>query len=520
MEKHAYIAPRYLLYPQIMVGISGIVLLAAALLYGLEVRPGYALAAGMIVFAATVAMVVVRVRPQGRHSAWIALIPIADIVGFGVQRGSFFEPIPLAGLVMAIPLAWLAFAFPLPFTVAGVAAVSTWPLVVYSTLGIFPAAANEVVGILLYSGLGAVFAAAIVPIGRQFRREKAVSDTRASTLAAILTATENGILVVGGDGRLEVFNDAARDQLVRAGVDLSTATPARRPWHVYGADRTTRVDTASLRVGTDGVGNSRTVWVGPPGDQIAVRYVSALIDPEDPSVGTIFSASDVTELLESIEMRDTFLEVMSHELRTPLTVVMARTDQAIDEQDPIVLRERVKQIDESLTVLRDSIERLLLAHREKVSSIRDATDITLAIDEALQRVAPRAEEALVEVRVQVTRGMIAQVNARGLALIVYELLKNAIAFTRAGGFVEVRAYAGEGGPVIEVVDSGVGMSPDERRRAFERFYRAPYAKQNAIPGAGLGLSLVAAVAARSLISVELSGNSAGGTTVTLELPAH
>ncbi|MEV8358240.1 ATP-binding protein [Microbacterium sp. NPDC076895] len=111
------------------------------------------------------------------------------------------------------------------------------------------------------------------------------------------------------------------------------------------------------------------------------------------------------------------------------------------------------------------------------------------------------------------------VDTRALRAILTEVLVNAIRFTPAGGEVVVSTDVLDGrGPIVEIRDTGVGMTETERRRAFERFYRSDYARDNAIPGAGVGLSIAKKLADQAGIGIELLPSVGGGTLARLVLP--
>jgi len=103
-------------------------------------------------------------------------------------------------------------------------------------------------------------------------------------------------------------------------------------------------------------------------------------------------------------------------------------------------------------------------------------------------------------------------QADRLGIAVRNLLDNAAKFGSPDGPVEVRLRGGE----LTVRDRGPGIAPDDLPQVFDRFYRAPSAR--AVPGSGLGLSIVRQVAERHGGSVEAQAASGGGTLVRLRLP--
>jgi len=89
----------------------------------------------------------------------------------------------------------------------------------------------------------------------------------------------------------------------------------------------------------------------------------------------------------------------------------------------------------------------------------------------------------------------------------------------AGGRVVLRALALDDRVVLEVSDDGAGMSPREQEQLFERFYRAPAASEHAIPGTGLGLTIVKALVEAHGGTVAVKSAAGEGTTIRIELPA-
>jgi two-component system, OmpR family, sensor kinase len=104
-----------------------------------------------------------------------------------------------------------------------------------------------------------------------------------------------------------------------------------------------------------------------------------------------------------------------------------------------------------------------------------------------------------------------------LELAVVNLLDNAVKYTPADGTVEVRARHSGRDVVLEVADTGPGIAADELDQVWEELYRSP--RTRAVPGSGLGLALVRAVAERHGGSASVESRLGRGTAVRLVLPA-
>jgi len=111
-----------------------------------------------------------------------------------------------------------------------------------------------------------------------------------------------------------------------------------------------------------------------------------------------------------------------------------------------------------------------------------------------------------------------QGDAGRLGQTLDNLISNALKFTPAGGRVDVRVIDRRDRVVIEVADTGLGISEADQRRLFERFYRTESAQEAAIPGVGLGLSISKAIVEGHGGTIQVASEEGRGTTFTIELP--
>ena len=105
-----------------------------------------------------------------------------------------------------------------------------------------------------------------------------------------------------------------------------------------------------------------------------------------------------------------------------------------------------------------------------------------------------------------------------IAELLENLLSNALKFTPAGGSVDVRVAPQTGAVVLEVADTGIGISTDDQRHLFERFFRSK--RTQAAPGVGLGLAIVKAIAQAHGGRVTVESREQAGATFRVSLPAR
>ncbi len=220
---------------------------------------------------------------------------------------------------------------------------------------------------------------------------------------------------------------------------------------------------------------------------------------------------------------------MSHELRTPMNAIVGFSDILRNErfgpiQNPRYL-EFAADINDSAQHLLDLINNLLdLAKLEAGGfDIRDAEPVEVedAIEMAVRLLRPLATQQDVAVRIQIDMPHLhIMAIERMLRQILINLLSNAIKFTPAKGEVTIALRSNAAGDaVVEVRDTGIGMSPADIRAAFMPFGQVNSMLSRKHAGTGLGLPLAKAMVELNHGRLELRSAPGEGTTVTLSFPA-
>lgn len=230
-------------------------------------------------------------------------------------------------------------------------------------------------------------------------------------------------------------------------------------------------------------------------------------------------------LVEADRLKDEFVALISHDLRTPLTSIIGYVELAMDSSlTPKLDKERrsylevvsrnsarlVRLVDDLLFVARVQAGRLVLDTSEI-----DLGEVAL---EAVEEARPRAEQAGLAISFLGDNPVHIEADRGRLFQLLDNLISNALKFTPAGGRVDVRALSSSEGAVLEVSDTGIGLSPGDTERIFERFFRTAEAVTEQIPGTGLGLFIVRAIAEAHGGSISASARDGGGTTFRIRLP--
>jgi len=220
-----------------------------------------------------------------------------------------------------------------------------------------------------------------------------------------------------------------------------------------------------------------------------------------------------------------FLSRMSHELRTPLNAIigfaqllqMDRSSVFGDEQ-----RRRVNLIEKAgqhlLSMLGDVLDLSRIEAGDLPLSI-EAQDVDLLADDALSMVGAQARHSQIRIDTHgVGSHVYAQADRVRLRQVLVNLLSNAIKYNRAGGTVQLRARRAGNEVLIEVQDSGIGMSPEQQAQLFQPFNRLGV-EQSGIEGTGIGLVIVHKLVSLMGGRIEVESQAGTGSCFRIALPA-
>ncbi len=215
-----------------------------------------------------------------------------------------------------------------------------------------------------------------------------------------------------------------------------------------------------------------------------------------------------------------FLADASHELRTPLTSIRGYAELARMQRNAGAdADDNLSRIESEGTRMSRLVEDLLMLARGDESSParQELVDLAELLDDAVS--GARAAFPDRPIDLQLASGMHVIGDPDQLYRIVRNLIGNADMHTAPGRPVLIRSAPDGPYAVIQVIDGGPGLPPEESAHVFERFWRADKARSRARGGSGLGLSIVAAIVTAHGGTVQFESSVEYGSTVTVRLPA-
>ncbi|MER3425968.1 MAG: PAS domain-containing sensor histidine kinase [Thermoleophilia bacterium] len=238
--------------------------------------------------------------------------------------------------------------------------------------------------------------------------------------------------------------------------------------------------------------------------------------------GVVVDLRDITARLEAERVKSEFIAAVSHEFRTPLAVIMGLAELLKEDVDEKA-KESVELILESAFRLKNMVDNLLDASRLEAGRFEVVrrpvllTPFLSGLVRSFQGVARLSEVAF---RAELADLPPAELDPERVVQVLGNLLTNAFKFTPAGGTVWLRARAKEGVLVLEVQDTGPGISKEEIPRIFERYHRAQGQASRGVPGTGLGLYISRHIVEAHGGRIEVESEEGQGSLFRVILPLY
>ncbi|MFH1377941.1 MAG: ATP-binding protein [Planctomycetota bacterium] len=342
-------------------------------------------------------------------------------------------------------------------------------------------------------------------------------DTERNMLSTILSGMIEGIVTVNATGDIAHINAAASKML-----NVEPSDMMRKSFW-----RLTRNHELCVLI-DDSIRDNRAIRrQSKMPDLLNGRYIEMQSTPfynnRGTAEGVIVVLHDITDMQRMIQARKDFVSNASHELKTPATAIKGIVDTLLSdssmdsehrEQFLVRLQKQVERFSALISDLLD-IARL----EDAVFKLeRRAFDLRRAVKSAFSTITDLNED-----RHQLSLTMpetVLPVNGDEKLVVqaIYNLLHNATMYTPDGGRVSVRASKIDDNAVIEIIDTGIGIAPEEHQRIFERFYRVDKARSRERGGTGLGLAIVKHVVLAHSGSVSVESKINQGSTFRVCLP--
>ncbi|MFN3240459.1 MAG: sensor histidine kinase [Planctomycetota bacterium] len=326
-------------------------------------------------------------------------------------------------------------------------------------------------------------------LSRWRHSEATVAAARAEVarLAAGLAGASDGLVVLDDQGHVVATNPAAQQlaglpQTDCRGARIEELVPWPRLHEALALCRKNGLAQNFELEHDEGTVNART---------LAIR-VRAL-----PGLGSVVGIDDQSRLKRLESLRRDFVANVSHELKTPLAAIKGFVETVQDDPEmPVPTRhrflERIARQTERLATLVADLLTLSRLDDDAGLAGAEPVDLVAVLRETIRDLMPLAEKRELDLQTNMPdAAMWVRADREALRQIAGNLIDNALKYTPERGSVRVRLQSIDGNKLrLEVADTGIGLSPEDQERIFERFYRVDRARSRELGGTGLGLSIV------------------------------
>ncbi len=346
----------------------------------------------------------------------------------------------------------------------------------------------------------------------QMSRRVTELETERARMAAILSGMVEGVLVVDGEGRLRLVNDAARRML-----NLESDLVGRHYVEAVRQPGVVRQLGAALR------GEQGAPIEVPLGAAEAPRIFRAQATPATASGGAVLVLHDISDLRRIDRVRRDFVANVSHELRTPLTAVRGYVEALLEDSAESDQRKKFLEVIDRHTarmerLVRDLLRLARLDALQETVELRPiepaslfhsvSSDLSERIDRKRIQVDVRVDSAAETIEADTTK----------MHDVLRNLMENAVNYAPDGGRIELGARLDGERVLLTVADNGPGVPETDLERVFERFYRVDKSRTQDPGGTGLGLSIVRHLVELHGGRVKADNRKEGGAIFTISLP--
>ncbi len=332
-------------------------------------------------------------------------------------------------------------------------------------------------------------------------------------LEAVLAATPEPVLVTDEKNRLFLLNPAA----IQVSGLMRSAMPG-----LPVAEAVSNLELLTLMQSvTDVKMASREIAFAR--DKVFFASVAPILDTENSLVGKVCLLRDITNYKELDKLKTEFVENVSHDLRSPLTLMrgyatMLQMVGPLNEQQTGYVNKITSSVDRIAALVTNLLD---LSRIEAGVALRYEKVI---VEELIEQVTTTLQPQAIQKKIQLdttalqeTRTVIDADRAL-LTQAVYNLVDNGIKYTGVNGTVTAKVTPTPASVVIEVHDTGIGISPIDLPHMFEKFYRSGRRESYTQRGTGLGLAIVHSIVERHGGKARVSSNLGKGSSFSIELP--
>jgi len=265
------------------------------------------------------------------------------------------------------------------------------------------------------------------------------------------------------------------------------------------------------------------------GKKVISAHSAAIRTDDGEHLGTVIVLRDVTAEVEAEQLKDAFVTHVSHELRTPLTAIkgysellLASAGDTLSKEQHNFLGTINRQTDNLVAMINALLDFSEMEARGRLGLQQHPIMLPHLVEEIAEEWRPKMAEKDLAFQVE-TPGDLSPVNvdAKRLRWAIINLVRNAWQYTPDGGSVTLHLSEQNGQVTLDVIDTGIGISPQQEQQLFTRFYNVVRTEQeldDEVRGLGLGLYVTRAIVEAHGGEIRVASEEGEGSTFSIVLP--
>jgi two-component system sensor histidine kinase VicK len=351
--------------------------------------------------------------------------------------------------------------------------------------------------------------------GRLWERTRALEEA-IGRMRAILSSIGDGVLLEDLRGNFIPLNAAAKTLMEEMVVNFSLGP--LRELSVGEYDQSSDLQPSPWLL------DHRRFQIG---EKVISTYSAAVRTDDGDHLGTVIVLRDVTSEVEAERLKDAFITHVSHELRTPLTAIKGYSELllvsaggALNGEQRNFLETISRHTDNLVTMINELLDFSEMEAGGRLSLRTCPVLLSALVEKIAEEWRPQMDEKGLEFQVEIpTELSHVDADVRRLRWAVINLVRNAWQYTPSGGSVRLQLYEQDGKVVLDIIDTGLGISTADQQHLFDRFYRVTNVTEDDVRGLGLGLYVTRAIVEAHGGNVHFASEEGRGSTFSVILPA-
>ncbi len=346
---------------------------------------------------------------------------------------------------------------------------------------------------------------------------KSLLDNENHKLALIIENAAEGLMMINQQGQVEIANTMIKKLLgLKKDSELSEVQSAIKKIGV--------IELLNARQNVENRGGGKFVAKTDDGIILGIDW-KEIINAEGKYLGNVVTLKDITRQVEHDKAKTEFIASISHELRTPLTTIQSTVSNLLAG----VVAKPSKKTEKHLKTMHAECQRLANMINDLLDMSKLETDsmplnragINLVdiASQAIKALQDQASEKSLELTCQV-QGRVSGVNGdqKRIYQVLWNLISNAIKFSKNRGRVDVRLIDQGDEVVAAVADNGIGISSEKQKHIFNKFYQISRQAGAGYMGSGLGLTICKGIASLHGGKMWLESKEGHGSTFYFSIP--